>query len=522
MKKILNSNLVNILVKVMSIILFIGIFISLIFVDTNLEYENVNSIKLKNYIYLGIIFLVFIIITVVKILFSKKNLKENKFVQIISKHLNLIIGIMFVILFILQVTILKNIYFETSWDAEHIINTAKNFAQTGIFENNNYYDIYPYFSVYPNNLFLAGIFSIIGKIVVHFNIEKLYEVLIYIGIILIDLSGIIMLKTIGNISNKKSLKFIGAILFILLIGLSPWFLVPYSDTYSLIFPISVLYNYTKQHKKWYNYVFIGLFSYAGYLIKPTGIIILIAIAIIEIYKALFKLKNKDKIKEYSKNVLFLLCGVLIIFALNFGIKKTINYEVNKNYSFSLWHYLMMGISQDTTGCFNSGDVTESLAIDTYEHRIEENRTKFIDRVKELSLKKASSFYLKKLLVNYNDGTFAWGREGWFYKTLKENDSSLSKKLKSFYYNDGENFEIFTSIMQTIWLMIIILIVITSIFAKIDNKKSAIFLSIIGLTLFTLIFEARARYLYLYSTYYIILAVIGVEILNKIRIGKNMH
>ena len=77
-------------------------------------------------------------------------------------------------------------------------------------------------------------------------------------------------------------------------------------------------------------------------------------------------------------------------------------------------------------------------------------------------------------------------------------------------------------MQTIWLTIIILIVITSIFAKIDNKKSVIFLSIIGLTLFTLLFEARARYLYLYSTYYIILAVIGVEIINKIKIGKNMH
>ena len=522
MKKILNSNLVNILVKIISIILFIGIFISLIFVYTNLEYENANSIKLKNYIYLGIIFLIFIIVTMVKILFIKAKLKENKFVKIMSKHINLIIGIMFIALFIGQVTILKNIYFETSWDAEHIINTAKNFAKTGIFENNNYYDIYPYFSVYPNNLFLAGIFSMIGKIVVHFNIEKLYEVLIYIGIILIYLSGIIMLKTIDNISNKKALKFIGAVLFIVFIGLSPWFLVPYSDTYSLIFPISVLYNYTKKQKRWYNYLCIGLFSYAGYLIKPTGIIILIAIAIIEIYKALFNFKNKEKIKEYSKNILFLLCGVLIVFALNFGIKKTINYEVNKDNSFSLWHYLMMGLSQDTTGCFNSGDVTESLAIDTYENRIDKNKAKFIDRAKELSGKKATTFYLKKLLVNYNDGTFAWGKEGWFYKTLKENDSNLSKKLKSFYYNDGENFKIFTSIMQTIWVMIIILIVITSILTKIDNKKSVIFLSIIGLTLFTLLFEARARYLYLYSTYYIILAVIGVEIINKIKIGKNMH
>ena len=93
-----------------------------------------------------------------------------------------------------------------------------------------------------------------------------------------------------------------------IIGLSPWFMVPYSDTYSIIFPITVLYNYTVKEKKWYNYLMIGLFSYAGYLIKPTAIIVLIAIAIVEIYKSLFKIKDdaKTKLKEYARNILCLI------------------------------------------------------------------------------------------------------------------------------------------------------------------------------------------------------------------------
>lgn len=525
MKKILNDKLVNILVKIMSIVLFGIVFISLIFVDTNIKYTYSNDIKLRNYIYLGIIAIIILIAGIFKLLFKKQKIKDTKVFKFISKNLNIIIGIMFVLLFLAQVVIEKNIYFETSWDAEHIINTAINFAKNGVFENNNYYDVYPYFSVYPNNLFLAAIFSVIGKVVANFNIEKLYEVLILIDIILVDLSGIIMLKTIKNITESKLVKLVSAILFITLIGFSPWFMVPYSDTYAILFPITVLYNYTVKEKKWYNYLMIGLFSYAGYLIKPTAIIVLIAIAIIEIYKALFKIKdmNKNKVKEYSKNLLCLVLGIVIVFGINVGLKKAINYKVEKDYSFSLWHYFMMGLSQDTTGCFNSGDVTNSLGMDTYEHRVENNKKVFKERIKELSeSKKMGSFYLKKLLVNYNDGTFAWGREGWFYKTLKENDSKLSKALKSFYYNEGSHFDMFTSIMQTIWLGMIIFITITAIFGKFENKKSVIFLSIIGLTLFTLIFEGRARYLYLYSPYYIILAAMGVEVLNKAKIGKFKH
>lgn len=507
-----NKDLINKVTKFIAIIMFVAIFICVIFIDTNVTYTYSNNIKIKNIYILGIIFLLFTISVIAKILVNKLKIKQSKFVKKINKYSNLIIYTIFFILFILQIIIVKNIYFETSWDVEHLMNAARGFAKNGVFENNTYFEIYPYFSVYPNNLFLAQIFAIIGKVVYYFNTDKIYEILIYIGIILVDLSGIIMVKTIKNISDKKSLQFLGTAIFVIFIGLSPWFLVPYSDTYSIIFPISVLYNYTKKEKKWFNYVLIGLFSYCGYLIKPTGIIILIAIAIIEIYKSLFNLKNKEKIKIYLKNIVLVLSGIIIIFVFKFCLNTVINYKVDRDYSFSLWHYFMMGINQDTTGCFNSGDVMESLSIDTYEHRVENNKTKFIERIKGLSLKEAGIFYLKKVLVNYNDGTFAWGREGWFYKILNENDSKLAVFLKSFYYNDGENFVIFTCIMQTIWIMILIFIIVTVIIDKIDYNKSVMFLTLIGITLFTLIFEGRARYLYLYSTYYIILAVIGIGIL----------
>ena len=229
------------------------------------------------------------------------------------------------------------------------------------------------------------------------------------------------------------------------------------------------------------------------------------------------------LKTYLQKAIFLALGVFVVAGFKFALNHVIGYEVEEKYSFSYYHYLMMGLSKDTTGSFNSGDVTNSLAIDGYEERIEENKQTLIERIKAFTFQDFCDFYTKKILVNYNDGTFAWGREGWFYKTLKEQEGDLSKELKSFYYNDGENFAKFVSIMQTIWIFILIFIIVQVIFVKMDDKKAVIFLSLIGLTLFTLLFEARARYLYLYSTYYIILAVMGVEFwfqsVNKLHLKK---
>ena len=251
MKKVINSNLINIIVKIISIAMFFGILSILIFIDTRIKYNYLNTVKNSNYIYLITIFLAISVCIILMKLLSKKKEKINKLLEKIYKKDKLIIGILFVVLFIFQIVTLQNIYFESGWDVNSIYNRVKYFLRTGIIEMNAYFKEYPYFSIYPNNLFLANVFVIIGKITMFFSSQwysYLYKVLVIIDIILIDLAGIIMVKTIENFTNKKSIKLLGAVLYIAFIRLSPWFMIPYSDTYSIIFPISVLYNYTKKEK----------------------------------------------------------------------------------------------------------------------------------------------------------------------------------------------------------------------------------------------------------------------------------
>lgn len=518
MKKIFNSNLMNKIVKYMSIIMFAVIFIFLLVIDTRVEYNYKNEIKPDNYKCLLVIFLfIFLVIIIVNVIkkFSKNKMnKIEKAVELVNKKSTLIIAILFILLFIAQIIILQNIYFETGWDLEHIFKAINKYFETGAFEDKTYFGKYSYFSVYPNNLFLVTIFAVIGRIVVHFQYHGVYKILVLLGIILVDLAGIVMVKTIENFTNIKSLKILGTLIFIAFIGLSPWFLVPYSDTYSILFPISVLYCYTKKDKKWYHYLMIGLCSYIGYLIKPTSIIVLIAIVLIECYKTIFKIKDKTKMKFVAKNGATIVLGIAIALILKMGVINIINYESEKEYTISLYHYLMMGINQESTGSFSHEDIINSLSIRSYDERVEYNKKTFVERLKSLSFKDFCKFYTKKTLVNYNDGTLAWGREGDFYSTVNDKENKLANLLKDFYYNDGSLYYVFSDIMQVIWIGILLFVMLGAILKEFDYNTTVAYLALIGLTIFTLLFEARARYLYLYAPYYIILAVIGIETIYK--------
>ena len=515
-KHTLNKDFINKAVKFVSIIMFAFILLIMLFVDTRVEYNYSNDVKLNNYIFFLVVFLIIAILFVLKKLLKNKQEKVQKIVSKIESKSTLIIVILFILLVVFQALMIRNLYFETKWDLEHVIGTVRNFLETGVFDNNSYIGTYPYFSIYPNNLFLANVFCIIGKIVMQFGDQYVYGALVIVGTILVDLAGVLTVRAIGNFTDKKIFKIIGMFGFIAFIGVSPWFLVPYSDTYSIMFPIAVLYNYTKKDKKLYNYLLIGLCSYLGYLIKPTVIIVLIAIAIIEAFRLLTNIKIKEnriqRANKLAKNIIFVLIGIILVFLLKFGLSKVTNYESEKQYEISFYHYLMMGINEETTGAYNGDDVVNSVSQNSYDERVKYNKRVFLERLKSMSVKDLVEFYTKKMLVNYNDGTLAWGREGGFYDIVNNKDDRLASIMKNFYYNYGTLFNVFTNIMQFIWIFILVFVLICAILKNFDKNIVVAFLSLIGLTLFVLLFESRARYLYLYSSFYIIMAVLGIEAL----------
>ena len=59
------------------------------------------------------------------------------------------------------------------------------------------------------------------------------------------------------------------------------------------------------------------------------------------------------------------------------------------------------------------------------------------------------FWLRKQVMNFNDGTFSWYQEGYFqaWEYPLNIDSSWKEPLRAFYWQDGSNYIWFTTISQ---------------------------------------------------------------------------
>lgn len=150
-----------------------------------------------------------------------------------------------------------------------------------------------------------------------------------------------------------------------------------------------------------------------------------------------------------------------------------------------------------------------------------------NRIKEYGIYGFLEHLVKKTLMNYSDGTWAWGMEGEFYREyLEPKNQILSPFIRDFYYNEGGRFSYFISYAQSMWMLLlggcVCCVFVDRKKQGIDHAKLVLFLSILGLTVFELLFEARARYLYCYIPIYILIANVGLDVQTWKRFVKGRH
>lgn len=451
-----------------------------VFFSNNKIYYSLRKPFLLN----NIILILIMIIPLVFIIKKQINISDEKYKKILI--------ILSTITFILQIFIIYNTYFYTDWD----VKTLRN-----IVINNDVVKNY-YLTKYPNNLLYVSILMFYKSIPL---IGKHYFPLLIFNAFLVNISGIMASLTIKRFTNNF-LSILGYFILLIITILSPWINIPYSDTFAVAIPISIIYFYTKENKNKIDYILIGFLSILGYYIKPTVLIVFIGIVIIYL---LDLLKSKElKIKT----VKYIALGIITAYLLcNISIKLTGFKPVETTKPFNMIHYLAMGQNNETYGLFNEKDVEDS---NLYGNRKDIN--KIVNRIKMRKILGQFRFIEIKTLLNFNDGTFSWGGEGEnFYKKVLAKKNKVSILLQDYFYKDYKYNYIFQLIVQAFWLLVLLLIPL-AVYKEQKEKNTLLYLSIIGIILFLTLFECRARYLYCYSPVFITLAMIGLNNLkNKI-------
>lgn len=465
--------------------IIILVLILTVFVAPFYKHKLLTNFVNDNWLYflfalvIGVIFSIFIIKKIPKI-----N-KLNKF---------LICGS--IILFLLQIYAIYGKLFVAGWDVHRLFYPE--------FENDHY------FSVYPNNLFLKGVFIITQNILIQpcmnflsnfisaiqnntiesynyffFAILSAWSVLASV-----ILSTLIVKKLFGN---KVCIFFF--IFSSIFIGLSPWIMVPYSDTFAMLFTTLILFSAINVKNKKTKFSIIAISTIIGFNIKPTVIFAFGALLIVYVIRII---NNKNLIPKIKTLIPIGLC-VVLTFSFIVLVKNNSGFEINKDDEHTMTHYLEMGLNPNEEGLCNDYDRFISESTNSVSERESANINQAKKYLKQMGLTGTIGLFAKKIMCNYGDGTFMWEKDAGpnFYRTKIGHD-----KLVNWIYDN------YSPVFQILWFLLLagcIFII------PLRNKNLCIYIISITLifqTIFLTIFECGSRYLILYLPYYSIISVFG--------------
>lgn len=445
-------------------------------------------------------------------------------------------------LIVLQLFIIAGARFIAGWDVWFITNIGDTTQME-------------YFSRYPNQLFLYGVFTGIAHFLQVLGISNYYLGLICLS----SLSVAACVPMTAYIAKRMAGHAVGYGVFVLsavMCGLSPWIMVPYSDTFGMFFTVFILWCYVCLDKQVQNqdeqtsalagvhvdaridartccrWFLMGFAVVIGYAIKPTVIFVFVAIVVIELIQWLASRGFRDSqdsrdsynshdsrsslssqtsqgsrdLRKTATAIIACALGVVLAFALTSLVKNS-TYDVDENAAFSATHFLMMGANPVSGGVWSVSDVEFSDAANTPEERSKANLAEFKNRVMAMDLPQANMFLLKKLLTNFADGTFAWEIEGDFYtQIIGTNEAVLS------FYGISPDASLdnntFAPLFQVLWLFVLGGCVLIVLRRRPLKAETVIAFTLLMLSAFLMLFEARARYLFLYLPFFIILGTMG--------------
>lgn len=429
------------------------------------------------------------------------------------------IAILSVLLFAVQAYVFYQSYFLAGWDSIVVVETAREWVY-GALEDRTWY-----YAMYPNNLMLTWVYHVVFALNDWLgNAANDAYVLILVQSLLSCLAGGLLFSVIRRAAGA-ALAYAGWLIYAVHVAMSPWIFILYSDGFTLIFPILILwlYQHARDAKRpWLWWLGIGAATYWGFKIKPQVLILLIAIGIVELLDAV-RQKGWRPWLALGKRLAAAAAAMAVSLGLFVGlIAPSFIYKLDPDRAFGWSHFLMMGLNVESDGGYSWDDVVFSESFADTESRKQANIEKAVERIEEMGAVGLANLLTQKTMINYGDGTYAWGAEGGFFHEMYEDKNTTPALIfKSLYY--GNHADLFATFQQGIWLVLLMgaVGVVLAFFGK--NKPDPLLavavLALIGLTMFQTIFEARARYLFIYAPFYVWVGLAGWNAIRGATVGR---
>ncbi len=415
----------------------------------------------------------------------------------------------FTVIYFINELVAKQIVFFTGWDPSIVSGTKVAFGG------------HSYFSMYPNNIMIT------------YSLRKLYEkveaignyphniefVWIQMNCLGISVAGFFTCTTVKKLTNHLLPTLLSLGIFVACVCVTPWKVIPYTDMYAIVYPIVCicLYIYACNAKHNISRYLLFLIIYAlgvmGAMMKASVYIPLIAIIILETIHFLQNRKLHWKLWLWQLIILFF--AIVLSTRYTEKICNEMLFVPNTEIAASWHHYFLMGLNEETTGGYYSPDVA---LFGEYQFRPQKERQQeelrlAMERLKEKGVIGYPYFLLRKMVMTFNDGTFGWGLEGGFYSgyypaDIARNDE-FTQLLRNIFWGDRIYTGRFNTYSQSVWLLILCCIPGLICWKNKNREQITILLTILGILLFQMLFETRARYLICFLPVFMVAAATGI-------------
>lgn len=493
-------------------VFFLPVLFCTIFIGNHMNYNETfkQGTLLPNYILLMIALLGGAALFGLTWLFRKQELTKR-----INYVFDGILALLFILLYFVNVWVAKEIIFYLPWDIMVVRVTAEKMAY------GNPIGYFYYLSMYPNNIPITCILGRLMRMAQELSEYPYFADFIWIQVncALISAGGFFSCLTVKK-ATKKMLPVIAAFfMYLVLAGVTPWKIAPYTDTYGMIFPIMSIYFYfcyREANKVWQRYLLLSLSLLCGMtggFIKPSVYIITIAVLCVEFIR-LMTVRGKGW--EYFA------AGILLTVGLFFAGKVYMNrlieelgLDYNPEINASWQTYFLMGLNEESTGAYSS-----DIGLIMGEFQTDKNArnaaafSRALGRMKEKGVIGTVDFWLRKMVMVFNDASFGWHREAWQHSPYPMNmasDTAITQELRDLFWPNAPHTGRYHTLCQLVWIFC--LVGFTGMIFIPRDKRERYFVfavSFLGIFLYQLLFEARARYLFVFLPLLIAIFAAGMQ------------
>jgi len=427
------------------------------------------------------------------------------------------------LLFALALFIGYNIYALQSGDVYCVVQAGFSLGR-----GEPQYIYADYFEAYPNNIPLVVMDAMVQRALILMGMEVSFErftaILMALQCANSALTGVLLMALAAKLTGRRAPALLTLAGYTALIALSGWITVPYSDAAVLSVPAltAVFDLYSRESRglgrKLMFAALAGAAGGVGMMIKPQGAMVLCAILVCEAAGWVFvrARRNRASVLRFAA----VLCAFLAVYGpVRGAMMDASGLDGHSESRVSPLHYLYMGLGESADGGYNGEDYISTEEAPTFEGRQALYWQGILRRVEELGPARLLKMQKKKCLVNFSDGTFAWGING--HEHSEPKNERISPFLRSVFWEDGRYNPVLTVAQQGVWLAVLMLCPFAGLAVMRRRRDgwdahavelNVLLVSVLGFAAFSALFESGGRYIFSTAPTMIVVASSGMSAL----------